>query len=322
MNPQISQKISHIPHKNMSLITRSTECYVYGIPGAEGTMTCYDVFPGIQLCYNDFQASEKLPEGDDELDMMEINYCHRGRHECKYQDNTYSYIGEGDLIANMSHHPSKESRFPLGRYEGITIYICCEPAAVVLSTFLNGVNLDLFALYEKLQLHTSCFYLPSNESVKHIFAELYTLDPQIRTGYFKIKIVELLLFLSSDRVLNSKRELRYFPRTTVEAVDAIKEQITKHYQKHITMEELARTHSISKSALKNCFHEVYGQPVYAYLKQYRVQLGAELLRNTDHSIAFIANNVGYESASKFAVAFKSVMGCTPSEYRKVKNHLE
>ena len=44
---------------------------------------------------------------------------------------------------------------------------------------------------------------------------------------------------------------------------------------------------------------------------------AELLRTKkDFSIAQIAGEVGYDSASKFALAFRKVMGMSPREYRK------
>ena len=85
---------------------------------------------------------------------------------------------------------------------------------------------------------------------------------------------------------------------------------------HFTLEELAAEHAISLSSLKNCFRDIYGQTPYAYLKQYRIQRAAKLLCEGGHSIGWIANHVGYGATGKFAAAFKSIMGCPPSEYRK------
>ena len=47
-----------------------------------------------------------------------------------------------------------------------------------------------------------------------------------------------------------------------------------------------------------------------------------LLEETDKSISEIAGIVGYDNSSKFAKVFKDKMGCTPTEYKKQKVHLE
>jgi AraC-like DNA-binding protein len=52
------------------------------------------------------------------------------------------------------------------------------------------------------------------------------------------------------------------------------------------------------------------------MKSWRMNAAAVKLRQTDESVIAIALDLGYDNASKFAKAFKDVMGKTPSEYRK------
>ena len=47
-------------------------------------------------------------------------------------------------------------------------------------------------------------------------------------------------------------------------------------------------------------------------------LAAKLLRETDMSVAEIAQRVGYESQSKLTAAFKDYFGMPPKEYRQRK----
>ena len=312
----LGETIKSVPHENLHFCSNDGIKSVYKIPSATGAMTCYDIFSGVQICFNDLQTTQSLPSQDSKSNIMEINYCIRGRHECEFSDGTCSFIGEGDLCVNMFHHTPKNARFPLGYYEGIGLFLDMERAPYALAHAMNGVEIDLKALCQKLHLGTDCFFLPSNPSISHIFSDLYDVDPQIKISYFKIKTLELLLFLGSDRVLESKRAQRYYPRFTVDAVKAIKEKMTQEYQTHFTLEELAAEHAISLSSLKNCFRDIYGQTPYAYLKQYRIQRAAKLLCEGGHSIGWIANHVGYGATGKFAAAFKSIMGCPPSEYRK------
>ena len=54
----------------------------------------------------------------------------------------------------------------------------------------------------------------------------------------------------------------------------------------------------------------------AVLRQRLPCRGGELLRRSDESVLAIAGQLGYDNASKFARAFRQVMGVSPSDYRK------
>ena len=43
---------------------------------------------------------------------------------------------------------------------------------------------------------------------------------------------------------------------------------------------------------------------------------ALMLKDSGNSIMEVAGKVGYENASKFAAAFQSIIGMSPSQYRK------
>lgn len=94
--------------------------------------------------------------------------------------------------------------------------------------------------------------------------------------------------------------------------------MTSNPDRRFTMEELSAKYDISVSALKQCFKGVYGTAIYTYMRNYRMDLAASLLAQTDEPITVIAGKVGYTNTSKFSEAFKNVKGKTPLEYRKVK----
>ncbi len=70
--------------------------------------------------------------------------------------------------------------------------------------------------------------------------------------------------------------------------------------------------------IKSCFKGIYGSSVYAYQKEYRLQLSQKLLLETDCTVAEIAHRVGYENPNKFSSAFREAAGMTPTEYRKMR----
>ena len=53
----------------------------------------------------------------------------------------------------------------------------------------------------------------------------------------------------------------------------------------------------------------------AYLTRWRLQLGAQMLASTSHSVAQIAPEVGYESEAAFNRAFKREFTVPPARFR-------
>ena len=82
------------------------------------------------------------------------------------------------------------------------------------------------------------------------------------------------------------------------------------------MERLGRHVGLSRSALAERFSDVMGEPIFAFLTRWRLQLAAEALLATSRSIGAIAREAGYESAGAFSAAFKRTFGKPPSVWRR------
>ncbi len=82
-----------------------------------------------------------------------------------------------------------------------------------------------------------------------------------------------------------------------------------------TIADLAKEVGASRSVLAERFRRFLGQPPMAYLTQWRLQLGAQSLTSTSHSVAQIAIEVGYESETAFNRAFKREFGLPPARFR-------
>ena len=57
----------------------------------------------------------------------------------------------------------------------------------------------------------------------------------------------------------------------------------------------------------------------AYLAQWRLRLGAEILQSTEDSVAQVAAAVGYGSEAAFNRAFKRGFACPPAQFRRRRN---
>lgn len=83
-----------------------------------------------------------------------------------------------------------------------------------------------------------------------------------------------------------------------------------------TVEALAQRVGLSRSALHERFATLIGQAPMQYLAQWRIQVGATLLRDTALPVAAVAHQVGYESEAAFARAFKRLVGQPPAMWRR------
>ncbi len=93
--------------------------------------------------------------------------------------------------------------------------------------------------------------------------------------------------------------------------------VTRHMDRHVGLEELCAELGFSGTYIKSCFRMVYGEPIATYVRRYKMREACRQLRRTGRGILEIAGMVGYENGSKFAAAFRSVVGVTPGEYRRM-----
>ncbi|MCG8038406.1 MAG: AraC family transcriptional regulator [Candidatus Thiodiazotropha taylori] len=91
--------------------------------------------------------------------------------------------------------------------------------------------------------------------------------------------------------------------------------IHTRFNEEWTLDELARTIGMSRTAFAQKFHEYVGVPPAKYLTSWRMQEATNLLKNTSLSIEKIAEKCGYQSAASFRKAYKSHTGSTPRHIR-------
>lgn len=305
------------------VIIKGADCSVYKIENetGEGVITRYPVFSGIEILYNDIHMTNgvkhnKAPRSN----LLEINHCRIGRFECEFLRGGSIYLGEGDLAVNVMTNITNQTWFPLSHYHGITIAVDIPAAERVLRKLSQvmgkGLDFDLPAIRDRLCTKDSCFIMRATDSIQHIFSELYKVPQNLKDGYFKVKIIELFLFLNSPELVSKREERQYFTRKQIDKIKVIRQYLIDNVAQHITLNELSQKFSFPLTSMKLCFKEVYGSTINGYMQAYRVQMAAKFLRETTDCVTEIALKVGYQNSSKFAELFKQFMGQSPSEYRK------
>ena len=272
------------------------------------------ILPGVTLTYHTVGEPDAVNLRQAVRDMLEIDYCRAGRAEFRVGES-YCYLSQGDLSVTRRTGMGVAVDFPLGHYEGITICVDLSRQPMRFFGILEDVHVDPRLLCEKYGVDEKPFVVRSNAALSHILAELYAVPDSIRAGYQKLKVLELLLFLSGmDLTPDVLERQRLNPNQAALAKD-VNTYLSAHPERRITIEQLSERFHVSGTLIKTSFKAVYGMSIYAYTKQQKMHAAAELLRAGDITVLEVAGRFGYDNASKFAGAFRSVMGMTPNEYR-------
>lgn len=101
-----------------------------------------------------------------------------------------------------------------------------------------------------------------------------------------------------------------------ELAESVHQYLSDHISERITIDELSRQFLINPTSLKRIFKDTYGNSIAAHTKQHRMELASKLLDDGNMSISEVAARVGYESQSKFSLAFKEEYGELPSDHKR------
>ena len=313
----VLQKIDN-PYGMIQTVEHCESFSIYRSQDSTGDceVTVYPVFSGIELVYYDVHMQScdiNLAKG---REMLVITHCQEGRIEFEYKNCEYLYLASGDLSIQKNTENIRHRYCPLSHYHGVSVAIDMNRVPRCFSCILDDVFVSPEELEMKFCSEKPYSIMRENISIEHIFSELYSVPENIRKGYHKVKVLELLLFLSGLEYKGESEERRYFSRSQVTAAKEAKKYLLAHLDEHITITELADMLGISSTSLKICFKGVYGDTINGYITNCKMQKAASLLKNTDKSVLEIAGIVGYNNGSKFAGAFTRVMNKSPNEYRK------
>lgn len=211
-------------------------------------------------------------------------------------------LNENDLILIPANEPHALSS------EGAYVVIQCDDTA------LSGNS----ALSELMTVLSGPFMVSAQDLPGGFIGEiraLYESSSPAAEARVYIKLLELLAVFA-------ERQTAYEPHIEKNSVKLrlALNYIDKNYMYDISLDELANASGYSKFHFSRLFRKFSGTSLSDYLNRRRIREAALLLEKTDMTVTDAAMKSGFSSITTFNRVFKSIQGCTPSEFKKRINN--
>ncbi|WP_430908435.1 helix-turn-helix transcriptional regulator [Maribacter sp. 2-571] len=143
----------------------------------------------------------------------------------------------------------------------------------------------------------------------------YNLHPSIKALYIKGKVYELIaLYFNKGAETDMEQCPFLVDEDNVRRIRQAKEIIISRMAEPPTLNALSEEIGLSLKKLKEGFKQIYGEPVFTFLFDYKMEYARRMLESGQHNVNEVGLKVGYSTASHFISAFKKKYGTTPKKY--------
>ena len=125
----------------------------------------------------------------------------------------------------------------------------------------------------------------------------------------------LLMFSMTEDIRSASGNVNIADETRIKQMIYF---IEENFGEKILLEDIAAAAGISARECSRCFARTVRLSPIDYLNRYRVRMAAGRIMETGDPIGLIAQECGFASDSYFGKMFRSMMGCSPRDYRGKK----
>ncbi|PTR34430.1 AraC family transcriptional activator of mtrCDE [Luteibacter sp. OK325] len=228
---------------------------------------------------------------------IEADGFHRGMQNLRTVDGLLVAVSKDSILHIVAGEGDPEVMLICGYFDA------CYGSAVNLFGTLTTPIVEQFSEVDRL-----------DTMLKSAIGELVT--QEVGSGAMSSALLKLVIVNILRRSLHSNNVWveRFSLLRDPQIARAFAEMASNPGAPH-TVNSLAQSAYLGRSAFMARFTDVVGQPPMNVLRDLRMRQAAEQLQTGQVPIEQVVRNTGYESRSSFARAFRKVFGMDPSEYR-------
>lgn len=251
-------------------------------------------------------------------DWFEIIYVHSGSGSF-FINHTFYEMKAGDLFlipGNTIHRTLPNPEQP------ITSSAMFFSSQYVQSTAVGKDAFSYLRCFElaKSNRHYKLELLESEQqrletAISEMQEELRSRQPGYRQAVLLL-LQTVLLHLNRKASPGDTAKHSYSGHNSPPWMQGALNYIEEHLIEDLQLTAMARRAAVSPSYFSRTFKQMTGLNVTEFIIAKRITLAKELLLSTDHTIAEIAGQCGFESLPHFYRMFKKFAGSTPNHYKR------
>lgn len=267
------------------------------------------------LTYKNDENTVQILERDIDSTFIQFHFCTKGSAAFVFNQGNYTLniIGDTSLLL---YNPQRD----------LPIHLELQPHSWLVSfiisikkfhgLFSQDANYVTFLSDEK---KNKKYYTDGkiNPSMAVVLNQLisFNLNNSIKPLYFKGKVYELLsLYFNRSEDADIEQCPFLVDEVNVAKLKKAKDIIIANMAEPPTLQELSEQIDLSLKKLKEGFKQIYGDTVYGFLFDYKMEVARKLLESGEHNVNEVGLKVGYSTSSHFIAAFKKKFGTTPKKY--------
>ena len=247
--------------------------------------------------------------------FIQIHFCVKGKSNFLFNNGNYSF----DVLDKRSiilYNPQRD----------LPINLEIHPKTVLISLL---ISIEKFhSLFSKEASYIP--FLSKENSHKKYYDDIEikplvlivlqqiinsSINSSLRELYIKGKIYELLsLHFQKDESSLGEYCPFLVDEQNVIKIRKAKDIIIANIAEPPSLQELANNVGLNIKKLKEGFKQIYGDTVFSFLFDYKMEYSKRLLETNQHNVNEVGLKVGYSTASHFIAAFKKKFGITPKKY--------
>ncbi|WP_294733776.1 helix-turn-helix transcriptional regulator [uncultured Flavobacterium sp.] len=249
------------------------------------------------------------------VDLIQFHFGVKGKAKFVFNQGRYA-LDLREEVSLFLYNPQKE----------LPVHLEIEPHSWVLSVL---IPIKKFHRLFSDEANYIPFLSEGNEDKKYykedkinpsmaiVLSQLFhfNLHNSIKKLYFKGKVYELLsLYFNRTEDPDAEQCPFLIDEENVIKIRKAKDIVITNMAEPPGLQELADQVGINLKKLKMGFRQIYGDTVYSFLFDYKMEYARKLLDSGSYNVNEVGLRIGYSTSSHFIAAFKKKFGTTPKKY--------
>lgn len=262
-----------------------------------------------------FEAEQAVFQHAVQETLLQFHFCMRGTAIFRYHEGSYVQNIE-ESSSNLLYNP--QLILPMD--------VLMDPDTEVVSILMSIQKFH--SLFSDDAGHIS-FLSPANISKKYYHTKEISpammvvlkqmvhskIHPSMLSLYLKAKVYELLSLYFNTNAETAIEQCPFLAdETNVQKIRQAKTIVLEHLAEPPSLQELADQIGLSLKKLKEGFKQLYGDTVYGYLLEHKMEEARRMLNSQQYNVNEVGLKLGYSTSSHFIAAFKKKYGTTPKKY--------